>query len=308
MDRGTFIKTALLSASLPLLRYSEETNENKKSAPLRFAFLTDIHIKEGAIPENGMANTLKAINSLKEKPQFIINGGDCIMDSLAATKENTQAQWDLYHKILKDNNKLPIKHCIGNHDIWGWFLKKPELEADPLYGKNWAVETLKIPNRYYSFQKDKWHFIILDSTQQNPLGGYVAQIDDEQFIWLKETLDSIPNDNHICIISHIPILSICSGLYFEKNEPNGDRLIKRNLMHTDFMQLKSLFLKHPNVKLCISGHIHLQDEVEYLGIKYYCNGAVCGNWWKGSFQEFAPAYSVMELFDDGSSQRTMHEY
>jgi Icc protein len=307
MDRGTFIKTSLLSAAVPLLGFGRPT-ESSKSTPLRFAHLTDIHVKEGIVPESGMAKALQAVNSLKDKPLFIINGGDSIMDSLEANKEVTQLQWNIFKRILKDNNKLPIHHCIGNHDIWGWFSKIPGLETDPLYGKNWVVETLQMPKRYYSFQKDKWHFIVLDSTQLNPLGGYIAKIDDEQFVWLKETLNAIPKDNHICIVSHIPILSICAGLFFEKNEPNGDRLLKRNLMHTDFMQLKELFIHHPNIRLGISGHIHLQDEIEYLGIKYYCNGAVSGKWWNGNFHEFAPAYAVMELFDDGSSRRIMHTY
>jgi Icc protein len=307
MDRGTFIKTSLLSAAVPLLGFGIPT-ENRKSAPLRFAHLTDIHVKEGIIPESGMAKALQAANSLKDSPSFIINGGDSIMDSLEANKEATQLQWDIFKRILNENNKLPIHHCIGNHDIWGWFSKVPGIDNEPLYGKNWVVEALQMSKRYYKFQSGKWHFVVLDSTQLNPLGGYIAKIDDEQFVWLKETLNAIPKDNHICIVSHIPLLSICAGLFFEKNQPNGDRLLKRNLMHTDFMQLKELFIQHPNVRLGISGHIHLQDEIEYLGVKYYNNGAVSGNWWKGNFQEFAPAYAVMELFDDGSSRRVMHEY
>ena len=79
-------------------------------------------------------------------------------------------------------------------------------------------------------------------------------------------------------------------------------------MHSDFLDLKKLFAKYPNIKVCLSGHIHLQDEVDYLGIKYYCNGAISGNWWKGAFQEFNPAYAVIELFDDGTSKRTITEY
>ena len=33
-----------------------------------------------------------------------------------------------------------------------------------------------------------------------------------------------------------------------------------------------------------------------------------GNWWKGAFHEFAPAYAVFELYKDGSSSRQMLEY
>jgi 3',5'-cyclic-AMP phosphodiesterase len=163
-------------------------------------------------------------------------------------------------------------------------------------------------NRYYSFDRGRWHFIVLDSTQLNPAGGYIGKLDAQQVNWLENELKQVPADHYICIVSHIPILSICAGLFFDKTEANGDLKIQRNLMHSDFISLKKIFRQYPNIKVCISGHIHLQDQLDYLGIRYYCNGAVSGGWWKGAFQEFAPAYAIMEFYDDGSSSRTMHTY
>ena len=163
-------------------------------------------------------------------------------------------------------------------------------------------------NRFDHFQKGKWDFLILDSTQNNPAGGYVGKIDEQQLEWLKKKPVEIPKDHFICIVSHIPILSICSGLFFDKNEANGDLMIKRNLMHTDFFALKKLFNQYPNIKTCLSGHIHLQDEVHYHNINYFCNGAISGNWWSGAFQEFDPAYAVFEFFEDGSCIREMVNY
>ncbi|MBL0024974.1 MAG: hypothetical protein IPO98_08145, partial [Saprospiraceae bacterium] len=64
-----------------------------------------------------------------------------------------------------------------------------------------------------------------------------------------------------------------------------------------------------NIKTCLSGHIHLQDEVNYLGIRYFCNGAISGNWWKGAFQEFEPAYAAFDFQNDGNVSRVeMIEY
>ena len=40
----------------------------------------------------------------------------------------------------------------------------------------------------------------------------------------------------------------------------------------DNVRIKNLFKIYPNIKLCISGHIHLVDKIEYLGITYCCNG------------------------------------
>ena len=283
------------------------TNEIAKKKSFRVAHLTDIHVKPGEIPEKGMAKALQAAQLLKPKPDFIINSGDSIMDALEADKPSVSTQWKLYHEILKQENNLPVYHAIGNHDIWGWFNKNEQDKQDGVYGKQWAVDELKLSKRYYSFEKNNWVFIVLDSTQLNPNGGYIAYLDEEQLTWLKEKL-STTKEKFVCIVSHIPILSICSGLFFNKTEANGDLLLKRNLMHTDFLKLKEVFKVYSNIKVCISGHIHLQDELTYLGVRYFCNGAVSGNWWKGSFQEFAPAFAVMDFFNDGSFTRSMINY
>jgi Icc protein len=308
MKRSTFLQNTALVVGGSLLPSFSFAEDNHKPGKIRFAYLTDIHVKLDPIAEAGMANAFHHAQSVRPKVDFIINGGDSIMDALEADKQKTQIQWDLFHSILKKENSLPVFHCIGNHDVWGWFIKENRPEADKLYGKQWVLEELQMPQRFYSFTKGKWHFIVLDSTQLNPAGGYIAYLDPGQLAWLHQELEQTPKDKFICIVSHIPILSICAGLFFDKTETNGDLKIQRNLMHTDFLSLKKTFLKYPNIRVCLSGHIHMQDELDYLGIKYYCNGAVSGNWWKRSFQEFAPAYAVIELYDDGKSSRKMIEY
>jgi len=307
MKRKEFIQSGAMMAGLSMLPEILSGKELPAKRSIRFAFISDIHVKPGLVPETGMAKALQHIQNLKPKVDFIVNGGDSIMDALAATKESTQTQWELFHKIMKKENSLPVYPCIGNHDIYGWFNKTPDT-SDPLYGKKSAVKELQMSDRYYHFKKGKWDFIVLDSTQQNPAGGYIAKVDEEQFEWLKNKLAEIPSDRFICIISHIPILSICAGLFFNKTEVNGDLMIKRNLMHTDFFALKTLFNQYPNIKTCLSGHIHLQDEIQYHNVSYYCNGAICGNWWNGAFQEFEPAYAVFELSDDGTCRREMISY
>ncbi len=312
MKRSDFLKAAASFTAAAILP-APGIAAGEGLPVIRFAHLTDIHLKPGLVPEKGMAKALHHAQQQKDIA-FIMNGGDAIFDALEVDKAGTKTQFDLFNNILKKENSLPVYHCIGNHDVWGWFIKenlsngqagKPD--QDRLYGKTWVVEEFGMKKRYYSFSKENWHFIVLDSTQLNPNGGYIGKVDEEQLDWLKQDLES-HKDKFICIISHIPVLSICAGLFFEKNEPNGDLVIQRNLMHTDFLQLKKIFLQYPTIKACISGHIHLQDELEYLGIKYFCNGAVSGGWWKGAFREFDPAYAVMELHPDGQVKRTMLSY
>ena len=123
MKRSTFLQNsaAVIAGSLlPSVSFSEQNNKRGK---IRFAFLTDIHMKPELVAETGMAKAFHHAQSLKPSVDFIVNGGDSIWDSLEADKQKTQTQWDLFHSILKKENNLPVYHCIGNHDVWGWFLK-----------------------------------------------------------------------------------------------------------------------------------------------------------------------------------------
>jgi len=266
---------------------------------LRLAHLTDVHVQPEQDAPVGMARALQHAQNLADKPEVIFNGGDAIMDSLKADKARTRTQWQVWHSVLRNECSLPLEHCIGNHDVWGWKLKE-KVDQDKLYGKQWALEEFGLSTRYRSFDRAGWHFIVLDSTHHVP-ESYVAKLDEAQFEWLQEDLRRTPPAAPICVLSHIPIICFCS--FFDgDNEKEGDWKVPGAWMHLDARRLKDLFHQHGNVKLCLSGHIHLQDEVEYLGVKYLCNGAVSGNWWEGDYQEFPPAYVVVDLFDDGSSE------
>ena len=117
------------------------------------------------------------------------------------------------------------------------------------------------------------------------------------------TLRDTPASTPVLVLSHIPILSASAILW--ASDERGNFEISGSLMHTDCVKLKDLFAKHPNVKLCISGHLHLLDRVDYNGVTYLCNGAVSGNWWNGRHKDCDEGYAVLDLYDDGSFD---HEY
>src|SRR5688572_13070117 len=201
MLRRSFLQNVTVLAGAAALPIELSAAPARKRS-VRFAHITDIHVQPGQIPEKGMADALNHIQRLKHKPEFIINGGDSIMDGLAADKQKTQVQFDLFKSILTKENSLPIYHCIGNHDVWGWFVKENEaLKADKQYGKQWVVEEFNMPRRHYSFTKGKWKFMVLDSTQLNPAGGYIAYVDPEQYAWLEEELKNTPKDTFVCVVS-----------------------------------------------------------------------------------------------------------
>jgi 3',5'-cyclic AMP phosphodiesterase CpdA len=308
MKRRNFFSatfTGLLGVNvLPL--QAIEKKENKRS--LRFVHLTDMHIHPGSVPERGIHNLLEDIHRLNDKPDFVINTGDNIMDSLRRNKQETTEQWEAWREYYRSKINYELYSCIGNHDVWGWSLKDSELEKDPLFGKNWAVKELELPNRYYSIDQKGWHFIFLDSVGLDEDNHtYIAKLDKEQFNWLEKDLKKTSLKTPVCIVSHIPIIS--SSVFFDgENEKSGNWQVSGSWMHIDARKIKDLFADFPNIKLAISGHVHLADKISYLGIDYHCNGAACGAWWLGKYQEFPPMYAIIDLFEDGSFNSQLVNY
>ncbi|MBX3407890.1 MAG: metallophosphoesterase [Phycisphaeraceae bacterium] len=266
---------------------------------LRLAHLTDMHVQPERRAGEGFAAALRHVQSHGDRPELIVTGGDLIMDCFAADEARTRAQWDLWSRLLREECSLPLEHCIGNHDIWGWNQEKSGTSGrEAMYGHAWALDVLGLASRYRAFDRAGWRFVVLDSTFR--VGNtYTARLDEEQFEWLSRTLAETPRSRPVLVLSHIPILS-ASAFFDGECEKDGDWKVPGSWMHIDARRIKDLFFRHPNVRLCLSGHIHLVDRVDYLGVTYLCNGAVSGAWWKGSNQECEAGYCIVDLYDDGS--------
>lgn len=307
LNRKSFLRSMALAgaaAAWPtksLLAANEQIPTAKRV--LRVAHITDIHVTPGKVPEYGMAQALNEINAAKDKADFAIAGGDMIMDAMSTPKDKVIQQWKTFHGIMQGNNSLQVYHTIGNHDVFNIGKSARSYTG----GKQWACDEMKITNRYYSFDKGKWRFIILDSIHDRPILGYIGKLDDEQLNWLNKTIADTPDGMYICVTSHIPMLAVCTMFDGGSVKANTWHIGGGNL-HEDAKVLKDIFYQSKKVKACLSGHIHLIDELEYCGTKYYCNGAVSGAWWGGNNQEFAPAYAMMNFYDNGTTSRELHYY
>jgi Icc protein len=305
---GEMTRRELLAASaggilLPSLALAQPNPKRKRT--LRIAHLTDIHVQPERGAPKGMEAAIEHAQGQKDKPQLIITGGDLIMDSFGADEERTKAQWDVFNRVLKANAEIPVEHTIGNHDVWGWG-KGDAFASHPNFGKAWACEQLGLSKPYRSFDRAGWHFIVLDSTFREG-NSYKARLDDEQFEWLEGDLAKTPKTTPVMVVSHIPIIAVCS--FFDgENEKTGNWVIPGSWVHIDARRIKDLFSKHPNVKLCVSGHEHLVDQVVYNNVTYFCNGAVCGSWWTGDYHECTYGYALVDLFDDGSFENRYVPY
>lgn len=305
-DRRTFIKLLAATAAAPLANAQVDSETPSTPADITFAHFTDVHfgaeLLDDGLPEGasvrGLTKTLQHAQS--QNIAFIIQGGDWIAEAFNTTEEAVTTQWDGLSKVLDAELKVPLYHTIGNHDIWGFDLESSQTTGrEPLWGKAWAMQEMGLISPYYAFSHGAWRFIVLDSIRRDEETDYRCELDREQFDWLEMQLTTHAYAPTV-IVSHAPIVSV--GAFFGgNNHITGDWNISRAAMHIDAVNLKGLFSQNPQVKLCLSGHLHLKDDVFYNGVHYACNGAVSGGTWYGKSQETSPGYGLVQLWNNGDA-------
>ena len=276
----------------------------------RIAHLTDIHVQPERESAKGLAQCLAHVQSLPDRGggppvDMIVTGGDTIMDCMEAGRDRAQVQWDLWRKVKTDHCSLEVKSVVGNHDVWGWTKAKSGVTgAEPLYGKQWACEQFGRQLPYDSFDRGGWHIVLLDSVFPHEQ-SYVGKLDDAQWDWLERDLAAVPTATPVLVVSHIPILSVHPLAAAAANGGAGSDgtpafSLSGGLVHVDHDRFQRLFARHRNVKACLSGHLHIIEQIDYGGVRYLCNGAVSAGWWKGPHGGTDFGYAVIDLFDDGT--------
>ena len=300
MERRSVIKSLAGLAALPVLRINSTQTERKPV--LRIAHLTDVHLKD---KWDAPARFTRCLHHVQQQPgiDLILNGGDIVFDMNKENLDTINTEWKLWHSVIRSECSLPIHYVLGNHDIW-W---NENDKGQALYGKQFASDQLQLASPYYSFTKNGWKFILLDSVHLDIDGTwYIGKLGDIQFNWLENELNFTPADMPVCILSHIPLLT-ATPMVDDQTTDNKWEVLGGD-MHTDITRIISLFYKHPNVKLCLSGHIHLRDKVVYNNVTYLCDGAVSGAWWEGNKRETAPGYGLIDFYADGSFEEKYVNY
>ena len=170
-----------------------------------------------------------------------------------------------------------------------------------------AMDRLGLASPYYAFDAGGWRFVMLDSmSRREP--SYTGSLGPEQTEWLRGELAAQRGGRGgakpIVVFSHIPILSVCVFFDGEKRQGEKEWNVPNQWMHGDAKGIVDL-LDANNVRLAVSGHIHLVDRCTYRGVEFICDGAVSGNWWKGPLQQFPEGYGVIDFYPDGTFE---HRY
>lgn len=264
---------ALAAAAGTVLRPAEAAAA--KPASFSFVHLTDTHIQPELGAKRGVHKALAAVKSLKEKPAFMLMGGDIVMDATKVPHNRAEMVYDLWREEAAQLS-MPVHYSIGNHDLSGIGAKvRSESMGSPDYGKGMWKRHTKQDATYHFFDHDGWRFIVLDSVGITPAGSWEGVLDDAQLKWLDDLLRKTGKEMPVVVLTHFPILTIF-GQYTEGTTTalTPGMIVKNGKAFRELTQ-------GYKVRAVFQGHTHVVENCSYLGTQYITGGAVCGDWWKG---------------------------
>ena len=234
-----------------------------------FAFLTDIHLKPELSGVEGFTKAIDTINQIN--PDFVLTGGDLVMDVLDQTYGRSDSVYNLYQEVSEKFN-MPVYNTIGNHEVYGWHRDEAGIEEHPEFGK--GMYEKRIGPRYYSFDHEGWHFMVLDGIYRGDGGTYIGRIDEEQVAWIKEDLAKTGKETPIIVSTHIPFVTSQTQLTEGPLKATPAYLILDNAK-----EVLTEFLGY-NLKLVLQGHLHYLEDIHVNGqVHFITGGAVSGKWW-----------------------------
>ena len=270
--------------------------------PFSFVFFTDPHVQPEKGAVEGVKMAFAKVNALEQKPEFVITGGDLIMDALEVGIDRVEKQWKLWDECLK-TLETPSYHTVGNHDVAGWSPKAMIKPGDSAYGKAIFADRYGQGKTYRSFDHGGWHFIILDSIGlDKTTNDYMGWIDDDQLSWLQADLEKTGKQTPIVLVTHIPFYSVWHQVILGPKVSIGGKALVNNVH--DFRKMLGRY----NLKLVLSGHGHISERIQFDQVVYLQGGAVCGMWWKGPVHGNPEGFLQIECRPDGTFSDQYHGY
>ena len=262
-----FLGLSLLILGACNTQSSKETT--KAEDEFSFAFLTDIHLQPEKHAVTGFRQAIDTVNKLN--PDFVITGGDLVMDALDQTHGRVDSLYALYKEVSGEFN-MPVYNSVGNHEVYGWHRDEEGIESNPDFGKKMYEK--EMGERFYSFDHKNWHFIILDAIYRGDEGNYIGKIDQEQVEWLKGDLDKTDKLTPIAITVHIPFITSRTQLSQGALAANSEGGVI-----TNSLEVLQMFREY-NLKLVLQGHLHFNEDL-FVGnqVHFITGGAVSGQWW-----------------------------
>ena len=180
-------------------------------AEWRFAHLSDTHVHPGNVDRMRRALAL----AQSRGPDFAVITGDLNKDALRVDEATARARMTLYvHEAA--GAPLPVRSAPGNHDIFGIERHLSLVPStNPSYGK--ALYEEIVGPRYYSWNRGRIHFVVLDTLGIDDLWYYGA-LEDDELDWLRKDLARVAPGTTVVTAGHVPFRT---GAFTDGYETEG---------------------------------------------------------------------------------------
>ena len=249
---------------------------------LRFGMISDIHYADREPAGNrfyrqSIPKMKEAIDRLnQEKLDFVIELGDFKDQDTTPNESKTITYLETIETAFQQFNG-PTYHVLGNHDMDS-LSKQQFLER---------VENTGIPKTasYYSFNKNGFHFIVLDGNYSKDGKSYdhgnfswdEAIIPNDELDWLKS--DLAQNQLPVIVFIHQMLDESKNAKQAVQNAP----------------EVRQVLEKSGKVRAVFQGHVHEERYNQINGIHYYSvNAMIDGDGPENN------AYMVVDVYNDGS--------
>ncbi len=219
----------------------------KKINKIKFGICSDVHLPTMHDSEYRISTFIDSMKIIK--PDFIIELGD-----FGTPAKEYSNFFDIWNSFQGEKY-----HVIGNH------------EMDDGYSRKDAIKYRSMKNSYYSFDKNKFHFIVLDGN--DPISendeGYKQYIGKKQFNWLKEELAN--SIYPIIIFSHQGLTNYLGVDGDNYGIENSNQIRKLLELHNK---------ENPKTKIiaCFNGHAHYDFAEKIKNIWYITINSMSYKW------------------------------
>ncbi|UNY99013.1 metallophosphoesterase [Zhouia spongiae] len=247
---------------IPILFYiSPDLWAQNKDAVLKFGVIADIQYADKddhgtRFYRNSLQKLDACVDSLnKTVPDFNVVYGDLVDQGT----RDLQPVIDRLHRL-----KSPVHNILGNHDYVG------AADIQNLY------KQFEMPASYYSFEKEGWVFIVLNT---NELSGYGVETGSSIYKEWESTKEKLSASGRKNIYPWNGGISVQQLHWLEKQLINAEQEEKNILVFSHHplypenglealnnREILTLIQQHPRVRAIISGHHHEGDFAYYGAI------------------------------------------
>ncbi|EAR02441.1 metallophosphoesterase family protein [Maribacter sp. HTCC2170] len=258
-SRRNFIKLSTLAGAAMVLPI-EVLGSKTRGLTIEIGLIADIHQDVMHDGEQRLQAFLE--EAYKRNPDFIVQMGDFVLPH--DTNKNFMSLWENYNGEKH--------HVLGNHDMDHGFTKEQTMAF-------WGMQ-----KKYYSFDKEGFHFIVLDGNDQNPQpwSGYKRYIGKEQQNWLKADLakTNLPT----IVFSHQTLELEDGGV---ANLKDIQKILEEANKAAGFKKV-----------ICsISGHHHTDFMTQINGIYYVQINSASYRWVGGDYKHLRYSKEVDKAYE-----------